>query len=108
MFCEPNLKNRDNIEAIKKSVSLPDTCHAEAAAFVEPVRTGRGCLPQEPAKGQKICVEGVNGFTLLIPNSRRFVARASCAKVGTGFAHKTMRQQKPGARCVIHKSRILL
>jgi hypothetical protein len=25
MFCEPNLKNRDNIEAIKKSVGLPGT-----------------------------------------------------------------------------------
>ncbi|MDR2856601.1 MAG: hypothetical protein LBV50_01995, partial [Novosphingobium sp.] len=33
---------------------------------------------------------------------------ASCAKVGTGFAQKTMRQQKPGANCVIHKSRSLL
>jgi hypothetical protein len=53
MFCEPNLKNRDNIEAIKKSVSLPDTYRAETVALVGPVRTGRGCLPQESVKGQK-------------------------------------------------------
>jgi hypothetical protein len=57
MFCEPNLKNRDNIEAIKKSVNLPDTYRAAAAALGGRVRMGRACLPQDLAKGQKFVLK---------------------------------------------------
>jgi hypothetical protein len=53
MFCEPNLKNRDNIEAIKKSVSLPGTYRGKAAGLVGRVRTGRASLTQPSVKGQK-------------------------------------------------------
>jgi hypothetical protein len=59
----------------------------------------------KPARecGQGNRISGETGVSLTWINPR-----ASCKKVGTGFLQKTMRQQKPRAICVIHKSRILL
>jgi hypothetical protein len=51
MFWEPNLKNRDMNEAIKKSVSLPGTYRAQAAGLIERVRMGRASLTQHSMKG---------------------------------------------------------
>jgi hypothetical protein len=54
MLGDPNLKNRDIIEAIEKSINLTGTYRALAAAIHRLVCVEGGSLPEAPGKRQAI------------------------------------------------------
>src|SRR5437868_507981 len=75
MFCDPNLKNRDNIEAIKKSVGLPGTYLATRGSADRLVSREGGCLTQASTKRQNFVAR--SGDTVRAPVSKlwRFIAK---------------------------------
>ena len=53
MFCEPNLKNRDMNEDIKKSKACPELAWPETVSALPAVAHERRSLAQAAAKRQK-------------------------------------------------------